>query len=72
MTYLQSVSQEFLFNYCACSYFKNVEAKIIEEMNKIKLQFDVPSKIEEYVNIVQTELIIKNMKTIVEVNIILI
>ncbi|XP_029341828.1 cullin-3-like [Acyrthosiphon pisum] len=66
MTYLQSVSKEFLFKYCACSYFKNVEAKIIEEMDKIKLEFDVQTRIDEYVNIIKTELIIKNMKTIVE------
>jgi len=72
MTYLQSVSKEFLFKYCACYYFKNVEAKIIEEMDKLKSEFDVQTSIEEYVNSIKTELIIKNMKTIVEVNIILI
>jgi len=72
MTFLQLVSKDFLFNYCACCYFKNAEAKIIEEMNKIKSELDVQAKIDEYINIIKTELIIKNMKTIVEVNIILI
>jgi len=40
-------------------------------MDKIKLEFDTQTKIE-YVNIIKTELLIKNMKTIVKVNIILV
>jgi len=39
-------------------------------MDKMKLEFDTQTRIE-FVNIIKTELIIKNMKTIVEVNIIL-
>ncbi|XP_022171604.1 cullin-3-like isoform X1 [Myzus persicae] len=63
--HFQTVSKDFLFNYCACGYFKNAETIIHEEIDKIKLKFDTPTRIE-VVNIIKTELIVKNMKTIVE------
>jgi len=70
MTYLQSVSKDFLFKYCTCVYFKNAEAMILEEIDKIKLKFDVQTSVE-CGNIIQHEIVVKNMKTIVEVIIIL-
>lgn len=70
MTYLQSVSKDFLFKYCACCYFKNAEAIILEETDKIKSKFDIQTSVE-CVNIIKNEIVVSNMKTILEVIIIL-
>ncbi|XP_060845761.1 cullin-3-like [Rhopalosiphum padi] len=63
--YLQSLSEDYLFQYCTCSYFKNADAKITEEMDRIQFHLDTTIVTEIY-DIIKTELVIKNMKTILE------
>lgn len=60
----------YLFNYYTCDYIKIVNAKLIEEIDRIQLKLDTES-INEIRGIIITELVLKNMNTIVGVSIIL-
>ncbi|XP_025196814.1 cullin-3-A-like [Melanaphis sacchari] len=63
--YFQTMSKDYLFQYCACVYFENVHAKIMEEMNRIQFKLDARS-VNDINEVIKTELVKKNMKTIIE------
>lgn len=63
---LQMESQKFLAENSASVYIKQVEARIIEESERAKHYLDESTE-SRIVEVVEEELIKKNMKTIVEV-----
>lgn len=60
-------SQKFLAENSASVYIKQVEARIIEESERAKHYLDESTE-SRIVEVVEEELIKKNMKTIVEVS----
>lgn len=40
----QSMSEDYLFQHCTCIYFKNSDAKIVEEMDRNRIQFKLDTK----------------------------
>lgn len=63
--FYQMESQKFLAENSASVYIKKVEARIHEEGERARHYFD-PSTEEEIVKVLQTELIEKHMKTVVD------
>jgi len=61
-------SQKFLDENSACIYIRKVESRIIEESDRAKHYLDDSTE-SRIVEVIEVELIKRNMKTIVEVNI---
>jgi len=57
-------------HYCGpCDYFENAILKIFEELNRLQFKLDTES-INEIRGIITTELILKNINTVIGVHII--
>lgn len=63
-------SQKFLDENCASIYIRKVEARIIEEADRAKHYLDESTE-SRIVEVIEAELIKRNMKIIVEVNILI-
>jgi len=61
-------SQKFLDENSACIYIRKVECRIMEESDRAKHYLDDSTE-SRIVEVIEIELIKRNMKTIVEVNI---
>lgn len=61
-------SQKFLDENCASIYIRKVESRIVEEADRAKHYLDESTE-SRIVEVIEEELIKKNMKTIVEVSI---
>lgn len=59
-------SQKFLEENSACIYIRKVEARITEEADRAKHYLDISTECR-IIEVIEEELIKKNMKTIVEV-----
>lgn len=60
-------SQKFLNENSACIYVRQVESRILEEADRAKHYLDESTECR-IVEVIEEELIKKNIKTIVEVN----
>jgi len=60
-------SQKFLDENNACIYIRKVEARIIEEADRSKHYLDESTECR-IIEVIEQELIKRNMKTIVEAN----
>jgi len=61
-------SQKFLDENSACIYIRKVESRIMEESDRAKHYLDDSTE-SRIVEVIEVELIKRNMKIIVEVNI---
>lgn len=68
ISYLQMESQKFLDENSACIYIRRVESRIMEEADRAKHYLDESTE-SRIVKVIEEELIKRNMKIIVEVNI---